>query len=78
MLLNIHPTLLFSGPLSTSSSYQVAKTFATSKGMVLKINSAYPKLNCCKAFDASLIRYGFYLLTKPKICSEFFEILSAN
>ncbi len=45
MLINFHPTL----------SFYVAKTFATSKGMVLKVKSAYKRLNYCKAFDASLL-----------------------
>eukprot|EP01084_Bolivina_argentea_P136610 240590_1 len=53
----IHPaqTYAFNGPLSTSASYHVARTFATAKGMVLKITSHFPRLNYCNAFDASLI-----------------------
>ena len=47
--------MAFYGPLSTTSSYHVAKTFATAKGMVLKITSQYPRLDFCRAFDASLI-----------------------
>eukprot|EP01084_Bolivina_argentea_P022361 41552_1 len=47
--------MAFYGPLSTTSSYHVAKTFATPKGMVLKVNSYYPRLHYCLAFDASLI-----------------------
>ena len=45
----------FYGPLSTTTSYQVAKGFATEKGMVLKIASRFPRLNYCNAFRASLI-----------------------
>merc|ERR1712092_3226 len=45
----------FYGPLSTTSSYHVARSFATSKGMVLKINSMYPRLKHCNAFDASCL-----------------------
>ena len=41
------------GPLSATSSYHVASTFATSRGMILEINSQYPKLSLCYAFDAS-------------------------
>ena len=48
-------TFSFYGPLSTSSSYEVAKGFATDKGMVLKIASRFPRLNYCNAFQASLI-----------------------
>eukprot|EP01084_Bolivina_argentea_P048306 89017_1 len=48
-------TYAFSGPLSTTSSYHVARTFATAKGMILKINSHFPRLNYCNAFDVSLI-----------------------
>eukprot|EP01084_Bolivina_argentea_P168379 292014_1 len=47
--------LTFYGPLSTSASYHVARTFATAKGMVLQVTSQYPKMNSCRAFDASLI-----------------------
>eukprot|EP01084_Bolivina_argentea_P002738 5070_1 len=45
----------FNGPLSTSSSYHVARSFSTAKGMVLKITSQFPRLNYCNAFEASLI-----------------------
>ena len=55
MVLIPSETKAFYGPLSTSTSYHVGRTFATGKGMVLKINSYYPRLNLCKAFDASLI-----------------------
>eukprot|EP01083_Nonionella_stella_P251272 867110_1 len=55
MILNPAETMAFSGPLSTTSSYHVAKQFATAKGMVLKITSQYPRLRICRAFDASLI-----------------------
>eukprot|EP01083_Nonionella_stella_P146257 459785_1 len=53
----IKPTIsqAFNGPLSTSSSYHVARTFSTAKGMVLKITSHYPKANFCNAFDCGLI-----------------------
>ncbi len=47
--------LAFYGPLSTSTSYHVARTFATAKGMVLQITTQYPRLGICRAFDASLI-----------------------
>ena len=55
MILNPTETLQFFGPLSTTSSYHVAKTFATDKGMILKITTHYPRLGTCKAFNASLI-----------------------
>jgi hypothetical protein len=45
----------FSGPLSASTDYHVARTFATSKGMVLKICSMFPRLNYCYAMDVSMI-----------------------
>ena len=48
-------SMAFYGPLSTTTSYHVARTFATAKGMVLKIKSMYPRLNLCNAFDVSLI-----------------------
>ena len=51
MILYPHATTQsFHGPLSTTSSFHVAKTFATDKGMVLKISSMYPRLNYCKTF----------------------------
>ena len=53
MILNPSATNSFYGPLSTSSSYHVAQTFATDKGMVLSIGSQYPRLRMCNAFDAS-------------------------
>ena len=43
----------FYGPLSTTTAYHVAKSFATAKGMVLRITSQFPRLNYCIAFDAS-------------------------
>eukprot|EP01083_Nonionella_stella_P153690 494159_1 len=55
MILNPAETMAFYGPLSTTSSYHVAKTFATAKGMVLEITSQFPRLQFCSAFDASLI-----------------------
>ena len=55
MLIRSSQTFAFNGPLSTSSSYHVARTFATAKGMVLKVTSHFPRLNFCNAFDASLI-----------------------
>ena len=55
MILDPSATHSFYGPLSTSSSYHVAMTFATEKGMVLKISSMYPRLGCCRAFDACLL-----------------------
>eukprot|EP01083_Nonionella_stella_P114533 338747_1 len=55
MLIRATQTLAFSGPLSTTSSYHVARTFATVRGMVLTITSHFPRLNFCKAFDASTI-----------------------
>lgn len=76
----------FAGPLSTSSSYQVAKTFATSKGMVLELIPQFcSKLT--KIFDASLISdypeeaeyiiAGAYvkirtIITRP-LCKNFLE-----
>ena len=55
MLIRASQTFAFNGPLSTSSSYHVARTFATAKGMVLKVTSHFPRLNYCNAFDASSI-----------------------
>ena len=55
MILNPSETQSFFGPLSTTSSYHVAKSFATDKGMVLAISSQFPRLSMCRAFDASLI-----------------------
>eukprot|EP01084_Bolivina_argentea_P026282 48850_1 len=55
MILNPSSTLSFYGPLSTTSSYYVAQTFATDKGMILSISSQYPKLKICNAFNASTI-----------------------
>eukprot|EP01083_Nonionella_stella_P269292 911020_1 len=55
MRLNSAETMALSVPLSTTSSYHVAKTFATAKGMVLEITSQFPRLKFCSAFDASLI-----------------------
>jgi len=53
MMLNPTQTFSFYGPLSTTSSEHVAKSFATPKGMVLKITSQFPRLGKCNAFDAS-------------------------
>merc|ERR1712173_14975 len=53
MMLNPTQTFSFYGPLSTTSSEHVAKTFATQKGMILKITSQFPRLGKCNAFDAS-------------------------
>ena len=55
MILQPITTKSFFGPLSTSSSYHVAKAFASDKGMVLSISSHYPRLGVCNAFDASVI-----------------------
>eukprot|EP01083_Nonionella_stella_P152390 488390_1 len=55
MLIRPAQTRAFQGPLSTTSSYHVARTFATDKGMVLKISSLFPKLSYCNAFDVSLV-----------------------
>eukprot|EP01084_Bolivina_argentea_P228140 385374_1 len=55
MIISPSQKYAFHGPLSTTSSYHVARTFATAKGMVLKITSHFPRLNYCNAFDASLI-----------------------
>ena len=69
----------FYGPLSTTTSYQVAKGFATEKGMVLKISSRFPRLNYCNAFQASLLSdypeeqewlIGHMCLVK--VCRQFF------
>ena len=70
----------FYGPLSTTTSYQVAKGFATEKGMVLKISSRFPRLNYCNAFQASLLSdypeeqewlIGHMCLVK--VCRHFFD-----
>ena len=53
MILDPSATHSFYGPLSTTTSYHVAQTFATGKGMVLAIQSQYPRLRECNAFDAS-------------------------
>ena len=46
----------FWGPLSTTDSLHVARTFATAHGMVLKLESAFPDHPAlCRAFNASLI-----------------------
>lgn len=56
MILKRGKTFHMSGPLSTTSSYHVARTFATAKGMVLKIAGRFPRLPMSGlAFDASLI-----------------------
>eukprot|EP01084_Bolivina_argentea_P217111 368698_1 len=56
MLINKKLTgLCFCGPLIAYQSYHVAITFAKGKGMVLQITSQYPRLQICKAFDASLV-----------------------
>eukprot|EP01084_Bolivina_argentea_P026277 48843_1 len=55
MILNPSSTYSFYGPLSTTSSYYVAQTFATDKGMILSISSQYPRLRICNAFDCSTI-----------------------
>eukprot|EP01083_Nonionella_stella_P061277 159709_1 len=55
MLIKATQTLAFSGPLSTTRSYHVARSFATTTGMVLSITSQFPRLNYCNAFDVSLI-----------------------
>merc|ERR1719203_1987482 len=55
MVLNPIQTMSFYGPLSTTSSYHVAKTFATAKGMILKMTSQYPRCDYCHAFDVSII-----------------------
>ena len=54
MIVKPSQTLAFSGPLSATSSYHVAKTFATAKGMVLEITACFPRLNYSYALDASL------------------------
>eukprot|EP01083_Nonionella_stella_P072596 195781_1 len=55
MILNPSATQSFDGPLSTTSSYHVACDFADNEGMILHITSQFPRLQMCKAFDASLI-----------------------
>merc|ERR1712232_425920 len=45
----------FYGPLSTTSSYYVAQSFASAKGMILSISSKYPRLQMCNAFNATMI-----------------------
>ena len=53
----LQPTQSFAffGPFSTSSSYHVARTFATAKGMVIKMTSHFPRRGLCNAFDAKLL-----------------------
>jgi len=46
---------LLKGPLSTTTSLQVANTFATKKGFVLKLSSQYPRMGVCYAFDVGLV-----------------------
>ena len=57
MIIKRSQTFNMSGPLSTTSSYHVARTFATAKGMVLKLTGRFPRLDISSglAFDASLI-----------------------
>eukprot|EP01083_Nonionella_stella_P091883 256964_1 len=55
MLIRPSISQAFNGPLSTSSSYHVARTFSTAKGMVLQITSHYPRADFCNAFDCGLI-----------------------
>eukprot|EP01084_Bolivina_argentea_P170871 296060_1 len=55
LILNPSITTAFYGPLSTTESFYVAKTFATDKGFVLTLSSQYPRLGVCKAFNASLV-----------------------
>eukprot|EP01083_Nonionella_stella_P191755 709509_1 len=55
MILNPSDTMAFFGPLSTTSDYNIAKLFATEKGMVLEITSRFPRLQMCSAFDVSNI-----------------------
>eukprot|EP01083_Nonionella_stella_P072597 195783_1 len=80
MILNPSATQSFDGPLSTTSSYQVAATFAKSRGMILSITSQFPRLQMCKAFDASIIS-GYpaeqewliaHLLESPKCVDSVF------
>eukprot|EP01083_Nonionella_stella_P299389 1016623_1 len=55
MIIKASQTFAFNGPLSTTSSFHVARTFATAKGMILTIGTQYPRLNYCNAFDVTLI-----------------------
>merc|ERR1719295_2030596 len=55
MLVKPTESFAFFGPFSTSSSYHVARTFATAKGMVITLTSHFPRLGLCNAFDAKLI-----------------------
>ena len=55
MIISQTQTFAFYGPLSTTTSPHVARTFATAKGMVLKLTTQFPRLDYCNAFDASLI-----------------------
>ena len=82
--MNISSTAAFSfyGPLSTSADYFVAKGFATDKGMILKIDSRFPRLNYCNVFQASLISdypeeqewlIGFMCLVDILICNAHDE-----
>eukprot|EP01083_Nonionella_stella_P001119 3241_1 len=54
MILNPAETMAFYGPLSVTSSYDIAKTLASDKGMVLEITSLFPRLQFSCAFDVSL------------------------
>eukprot|EP01083_Nonionella_stella_P153537 493436_1 len=57
MILNNGGTqsLAFCGPLSTSASYHVARTFATPKGMVLEVTTQFPRMGMCRVFDVSVL-----------------------
>ena len=55
MILDPSATHSFFGPLSTTSSFYVARNFASEQGMILEISSMYPRLGMCNAFNASLV-----------------------
>ena len=43
----------FYGPLSTTTSFHVARTFATAKGMVLQLATQFPSKKLLRAFNAA-------------------------
>merc|ERR1719242_779399 len=55
LIIAANRTCSFFGPISTTSSEHIAKTFATAKGMVLQITSQFPRLGHCNAFNATTL-----------------------
>jgi len=81
MILDIHATLACFGPLSTSISFYVSKTFATEKGMVLSLKSNYPTSGLDRVFNASILSdfpdeqewlIGFMYARIVKVSTDFF------